>query len=485
LSRHRIDYRYEAGLLAAYCGALVLFFFAPKRNEFPLAVLSISAYFITHLFVARTRPRVSTLLCPLNVIQFLYMMQLVFLPLIIVFFGFSKGVLEYLPSETARNVGILLAIVSFLSFTWGFGWTDRKLSRLPDVTGPDIAGPAVYPRVTRTLLVLFLALGVFGYYLMFPSLISYLNYLSDPTGGAKSFQDMSGTLQGAASTFFRPFLGYAVVLAWALWIDRRRLERAMLPKVAWTSAALATLTIVNLGYSFNRGALLGPMAALLAVYSSRVRRISNAALIAGGSVVLAGAILLGEYRLMGPSPYAVGLDDLGKRVQLSDWVQVYGSAPQFAGFLIESLDYGTQPKWGETLLSSVLFPVPVLGKSFRESSGVTLYNKLIYGSVPSADQVIPFDAEVFVNFHVFGVIIAFFLVGLVIAYLQSRFTRASNSFEAYYHFLMSVWISFLVIGSAAVTSQIFIYFFWSVYLYMLSKHISGTWLVEQSAPATT
>ena len=483
MAPQRPDYRYEAGSFAAGCVALLLFLFAPKRNDLPLAVLSISVYFCTHVVFARTRPKLSTLLCPLNVVQFLFMLQLVFLPLIIIFYGFSKGVLEYLPSETARNVGLLLAILSFLAFTWGYSWMDRRTSGSGSKPVTDPAPTTTYPRPARVLLAIYVLLGITGYYLMFPSLISYVNYLTDPTGGAKSFQDLSGTLQGAAATFFRPFLSYCIVLSWALWIDKRRREKSPPSTVFGTVVAVVLLTVVNLAYSFNRGALLGPMVALIAVYSSRIRRVSNAALIAGGTVILAGAILLGEYRVMGPSPYAVGLDDLGKRVELSDWIQVYGSAPQFAGFLVESLRYGTNLKWGTTLISSVMAPIPIVGKSFRESSGVALYNKLIYGSIPAEDQVIPFDAEVFVNFHVFGVVIAFFLLGLVIAHLQTRFHTAPNSFEAYYYFLMSVWISFLVIGSAAVTSQIFVYFFWPVYLYMVTKALFGMQPLTISAPA--
>ena len=76
-------------------------------------------------------------------------------------------------------------------------------------------------------------------------------------------------------------------------------------------------------------------------------------------------------------------------------------------------------------------PVPVVGASFRPSSGVTFYNELVYGSANVVDQIIPFQGELFINFHLPGVLLGFFLLGVSIRWLQGRFDRAPTVLQAF------------------------------------------------------
>jgi hypothetical protein len=62
-----------------------------------------------------------------------------------------------------------------------------------------------------------------------------------------------------------------------------------------------------------------------------------------------------------------------------------------------------------------------------------------------------------------GVVIGFFLLGALTARLQHRFELGTTALELYVVQFASMWISFLIIGSLEVVSQIFVYFFWPIY----------------------
>jgi hypothetical protein len=157
------------------------------------------------------------------------------------------------------------------------------------------------------------------------------------------------------------------------------------------------------------------------------------------------------------------------RIDLVDTLQMYGSGPQYLGFLLERSDWGRAPYLGSTLFPSLVEPLPVIGRQFRASSGPTIYNEMIYGTSGIEDQIIPFSGEMFLNFHIFGVMVGFCLLAVVASWLQQLFERASNSLEVYIWQYAAVWILFLVLGSISVTSQILFYFFWPIYFYFALK----------------
>ncbi|HZU35006.1 MAG TPA: hypothetical protein VFA18_03815, partial [Gemmataceae bacterium] len=130
--------------------------------------------------------------------------------------------------------------------------------------------------------------------------------------------------------------------------------------------------------------------------------------------------------------------------------------------------------WGKTLISSLCYPLPILGKPFRPTSGVEIYNRLIYGTPTIVDQVILYESEFYINFHAVGVLIGYGLLGWVFSFFQRRFDGAASAIETYSWLLMGVWLIWP--GSLPVTSQLFIYAFWPIYLFLflswLSRHLS-------------
>ena len=221
-----------------------------------------------------------------------------------------------------------------------------------------------------------------------------------------------------------------------------------------------------------------PMIAVAAVYSARVARLRFIPLVLAAALVYPIAVGVGAYRSGGISVDEVmneaALVNLG--MENHDWVgtvQVYGAAPQFLGFMLERGQFGRDLYWGRTLISSTLYPVPVLGKPFRPTSGVVIYNEMIYGSSGFLDQNVPFQGELFLNFHLAGVLAAFAILGWLTIRLQALFDTATQPIEQYIWMVVAIWLLFLIQGSLSVVSQILIYSFWPIYVFAVWQRLRG------------
>ncbi len=152
-----------------------------------------------------------------------------------------------------------------------------------------------------------------------------------------------------------------------------------------------------------------------------------------------------------------------------------------AAIFLDEEKWGAHPYGGSTLIASALSPVPVLGKSFLDSNGSTLYNNALYGMTGFEDQIIPFSAELFVNFHALGVLVGFFALGQVLGRADLWFSAAGSSFGAFAIQYAAMWCATLSVWSLSVFSQIAIYFLGPIYLYCAVVQ-ARTWLRGMRAP---
>jgi hypothetical protein len=199
-------------------------------------------------------------------------------------------------------------------------------------------------------------------------------------------------------------------------------------------------------------------------------RIPFKGVVLAGVLALSLAFLFGWYRstdLEITELSASALADTWNTDRVVEFVQVYASAPQMTAYLIESLE-GTFYN-GKTLLPSLVYPIPVLGKPFREISGPGIFNGLIYGDSDNVDQVIPLAGELFVNFHLAGVVLGSVLLGWALAWMQGRFVAAPTAVESYAWLMMALWTVFP--GSLSVMSQIYLYSFWPIYVYFAARRL--------------
>lgn len=472
--------RRNASAILLTCAALLLaFFLSPINYDFPAILVGLACVMAVQLFCPACRPNMSVPLCPGNIAQLFFLTQLIVIPMVAQFDGFALGTLPWLSSNVAINAGILVNSLAYVSFSLAYQHSSGNAANADSEKRDRLLAHATeYPRVRMSWVVFaYACIGILGFYLYFRSVDLFIEYLMAPANRIALTQSYSGTLTGALSTFLRPFLGFSIALAWSLWIDKSKEHRSPLTLGLVTVIVLVALLVVNLSFNYNRGAVVGPILSMIAVYSLRVRRISLKSLAILSAVALGPLLLWGTYRTTNLSLSDLASPDvLTRMIEVSDPsvnLQVYGGGPQFTGFLLEETGWGLPPYLGKTLISSFLYPVPVLGKAFRLTSAVTLYNMLIYNNPDIIDQVVPFAGELFINFHFIGVIIGYAFLGYALSKLQWAFESARNAFEGYSFFLIAIWTSFLIPGSLAAASQIFIYYFWPIYCYFALHYLSG------------
>jgi len=274
------------------------------------------------------------------------------------------------------------------------------------------------------------------------------------------------TLQGAAGTFLKHFLGFAVVLAWSWWLGKA--PRRPVAIIGVTTAVVIVLLVVN--FNYNRGTMFGPIVALAAAFSLHVWRIPLRGVVLAGVLALSLAFVFGSYRSTNldiSELSASAVADTWNAEGVVEFVQIYASAPQMAAYLIEALE--GKFYYGKTLLPSLVYPIPVLGKPFRDISGPGIFNELIYGDSDSVDQIIPLAGELYINFHLAGVALGGVLVGCLLAWLQGKFVAAPTPVESYAWLMMALWTVFP--GSLSVASQIYVYSFWPIYVYFAARRL--------------
>jgi hypothetical protein len=442
-------------VLAINTIAVIGFACAPGAREYPLAVVGILAFLFVQAFLPACRIRVTAPVCPANIAQGYYWIQLVLVTVLVGHFGFSLGALPYLPSRSALNLAIVVHVVGYLSFCLAYQFCSRAPAGVPHESAPG----------TAYVIVPFAVLGLLGLLLTHGGVGGFVDYVSSPIEHRLRAEGPT-TPQAAAGNFLKHFLGFAVVLAWSWWLGRAPRRKASI--IAVTAGVVIVLLVAN--FNYNRGTMLGPLVGLAAAFSVHVWRIPFKGLVLAGVLALSLAFVFGWYRASDldiTEVSASALADTWDPEGVVEFVQIYASGPQMAAYLIESLE--GKFYYGKTLLPSLVYPIPVLGKPYRDASGTGIFNELIYGDTESVDQVIPLDGELYINFHLAGVVLGNVLLGCVLAWLQGKFVGAPNPVESYAWLMMAFWTVFP--GSLPVTSQIYVYSFWPIYVYFMVKSL--------------
>jgi hypothetical protein len=142
-------------------------------------------------------------------------------------------------------------------------------------------------------------------------------------------------------------------------------------------------------------------------------------------------------------------------------VQGYGNGPQFWAVVIQEVDR-TGMRDDESIVSSALSPLPVLGKPFRDASGPVVYNEMIYGEPDTIDQPLGLGAELYWNFGIPGIVVGYLLLGFAVRRFDDRVEAAADALASYSWSYCGIWVAFLAINSISVLAQIIEYFFWPI-----------------------
>jgi hypothetical protein len=464
----------RAALAALIIGlaALVLYAASPNRDRFFASLAAILCFALAPALFPSVRARLDTPVCPLNWVLLVFLFQLVIDPLLVCYSGPFVFTLPALPSDDAVNASLLISVVAWAAF----------------VAGSEVAlrWDPVMPRFVRALLLrsrpqvapnrialAFALIGVAGLGLAFHSPGALLDYFHSASGhvGVENNAGKSGLVR-SASVLLRPFLAFALIIPWCGWIDRRRPDQYLVWR---TLAIMALVLLASATYSYNRAATVTPVVAMVAVYGLRVLRLRFWVLLVGAVLALGVLTAARAYRNTNLTISQVITSSSARQavlanVSLNHEIQIYTSAPQFLGYLLERTGWGNDPHYGRTLVSSAMFPIPRLGAPFRATSGVVIYNHLIYGEQSSdTDQIVPFQGELFLDFTFPGAVAGYLCLALGLRRLQRGFERSVSAFAAFACQYGAIWIGFLVIGSLAVFSQIAIYFFWPIVVFSLLR----------------
>jgi hypothetical protein len=459
--------------------ALLAVLILPDGFEYPAVLAGLFAYPFMQWACPLCRVDLSRPLTPLNWALLLFLLQVVAFPLVVTFAGPAQGTLPYLPTSFAINSAMLLIALSYIAFCLGYQFTARRLK----ASQPAGAGRADGTTTTTTrvdpaswpaYVLANFAAGAVGLYCTFGGVEGLVRYFTDPAEHKLALAEAQVSVVGVAGTFLKPFLGFAFIMVWCVWADRHGREGSSLRRLVISGLLTLPALLSFATFNYNRGSFIAPLVSMTAVYLARVQRVSLVALAGFGSAALGFVILIGLYRAGGLGLGELAGDagarqELTQKLKLADEVQVYGQAPQFLGFILEQTDYGRHLYLGITLVSSMMYPVPMLGETFRPTSGPSLYNEMIYGKNGGSDQIIPFQGELFLNFHIPGIAAGYWLLGLVTAGLQHAFKRASTALEVYMTLYVSYWILFLIQANPAIVSQIFVFFLWPIYLYVATR----------------
>ncbi|OLT14212.1 hypothetical protein BJF78_19610 [Pseudonocardia sp. CNS-139] len=422
--------------------------------------MSFAVFVAVQFAVPRARWNGTRAFGPGNIAMLLFTVQLLVLPVLLATGGPSDGDLLVVPEDHAINVAMMLQALAYAGYAAGY------------------AIPAPVPRPSRLIgspsrmawyAGLFLAVGLFGLVLAFPTPGDLIAYFSGQ--GDVFLTEGPSTLGDAAASFFRPFLPFAILIVLAVRIARREPRTLTLGDVALgVLAVLASAT-----NDYNRASVAVPVLALLTAYSCTVRRLKMAHVVVAALLLVGLAYQFGEYRsvYMATQGGRISATDAGITGQDSgflDSLQLYANGPQFWGTVVQEVELSGY-RGGETLVGSALLPVPVLGEPYRADSGPVEYNKLIYGRPGVDDQVIGFGAELYWNFGAPAVALGYLLLGLGVRRFDDLLSGTRDPLASYCWAYCGIWLALLTINSISVVSQIAVYFGWPVLALVLAARL--------------
>lgn len=457
-------------VVAAVCVAVILWALALPQGgyatRYPAVPISFATFLAIQLLVPRVRWNRDRVLGPGNVAAMLFFLELVVIPTLLVLSGPYYGALSVLPADQYVNTALLLQALAYACYAGGYvAWTKPVRPR------PLL----LEPRLTTGIAVSFIALGVVGLALAFPSVGALVDYFR---GQGDIFDVGPATLGEAAGQFLRPFLAYGVIILWAARIARRRPGARLQP----LEMGLIVVAIgASATYNYNRGSVVVPLLALLTAYSCFGRRQSPARIVALLAILAVLGFMFGGYRELysgtqggAINPAEAGLDRPG--TSFADNLQGYGNGPQFWAVIVQEVDR-TGTLHDESIVNSAMYPLPGLGKPVRSASGPTMYNELIYG-YGNIDQILGFGAELYWNFGIPGIVVGYFLLGFAVRRFDDRVEVAPDALASYTWSYCGTWVALLVINSISVLAQVIIYYFWPIFAMFVIAYLARSRTLE-------
>ena len=375
-------------------------------------------YFSINFFTKNFNLRLDNLFLPQNIAFLVFFIRLYFLPCLGLFCEYRIfSDTQNTESELIFN-SYVITLLMYLAFVVGWEVRYSKFKK------NEKQFYFIDKRKIKFLSWMFLFFGLTSlvlYYDDFTSYISkiFIERLDDDIKTETSFLGFFSSL----ATFFLPFAVFGFISL----IDLNNKSTIMKNVILIISIVLVLL----FSLSKNRQAMVYPILALFAGFSQYIKFKPIKTL----SVSMVVLYLLFVYaNIRGKND--INLDSSAKNTkEIVNDIQVYAGGSQ----MIAPIFKMDEKKF--TIFNSFISSFPILGTSFRENSGVKLYNYLFYGYIGGpTDQIFLTQAECYTNGGYLLIIIFFLIVGNYYAYLNKIFIDNQDS-----QFLYRVSLFYLIL----------------------------------------
>ena len=374
------------------------------------------------------------LMTPKNGVLFIWLCKLVIIPAEILWVGNHISF-----SETVSSIALECSIILTSFVFFALGWHYSPLF-------PSQAFWHSFPHPARYGW-LYLLIGFTSIVLFYGSFSSYWTGALFTYTTHEAIENLKGNFIGVLANIGQRFGFWGIVLLWYSYNVRqsRRLK--------WFEHLVFLLLAFALTFSSNRANMAFPILAFLGVilvYFQPKRKWIFKVL---GIGLIFLVLFYGHLRVQ-PS-----LDTEQVALLFDHYTDADNNYLEYASQLYLGSPYQLSPLLSVenppfTLVASLLEPVPVLGKAFREESGPFLYNSLI-NNLQAQDKVIPVAGELYLNGGMLLVAIGHFLIGIIYRWLDRLFQkyRFTNPPLAAAYFYLSTLFGATLLLSLTVLSQ--------------------------------
>ncbi|MDF7821344.1 hypothetical protein P1X15_27215 [Runella sp. MFBS21] len=380
------------------------------------------------------------LITPKNIMLLIWFHKFIVIPIELLLVG-NKILPTYYDNQTILTE-VSIYIVSFVSFLWGWEFKSKGI-KIPTFHSPNL---------TNTLIFIYLTISITSLIILYGSLQKYIegSFFSYVT--QEILEHHSGSPLGLIANLGQKFWPFGIMLLWYKTTPTSRPQPSLFTFVFWLPLCMMGIL------SSNRSNMLYPLLAFMSILGAQWKvRYKWKILL----VIELGILILFFFGYIRVQPFLdfQSIETLFKHyVEDTDYVwfahQLYLGSP----YQITPLLHIPPPS--STLLASLLDPVPVMGKDFREQSGPYIYNLSFHNyTYVSQDKVIPVAGELFFNGGYLLVFVGHFIFGRGCRWLNHAFqqTLSINPIVSACFFYLMLLFSATLLLSLSVLVQFFLY----------------------------
>ncbi len=380
------------------------------------------------------------LITPKNIMLLIWFHKFVVIPIELLVVG-NKILPSYYDNQTILTE-VSIYIVSFGGFLLGWEFRNKYIKT-----------PTFHPlSSTKFLISVYLGISITSLIILYGSLQKYIegSFFSYVT--QEVLEHHSGSTLGLMANLGQRFWPFGIMILWYQTTPTLHPKLSLFTFVFW-------LPLCMLGIlSSNRSNMLYPLLAFMSILGAQWKVHYKWKILL---VTEFGILILFFFGYLRVQPFLdfQSIEVLFKYyIEDTDYVwfahQLYLGSPYQITPLLQI------PSPSHTLLASLLDPMPVIGKSFREQSGPYIYNLAFHNyTYVSQDKVIPVAGELFFNGGYILVFIGHFVFGVIYRWFDVVFKQTvhNNVVVAACFFYLMLLFSATLLLSLSVLVQFLLY----------------------------